>query len=181
MINQTEFVDNLKKRMNDSFNSKFYLESITCSYAIIENRTKRICEHLGKCTKNMNLSEKTEYIYNSIKNKDLENDKRNRKLISFLKYRFQKIKLLNYDFVKEYKDLDKKSSDHQLLVFRLQRNDIMHDMYSYDSNNPKLINFEEDYAELASMGIYVANELCRIASAMKAKKKTLKLAYINKK
>lgn len=45
MWNQSEFVDNLKKRMYESYKSKFYLESIACSYAIIENRTKQICEH----------------------------------------------------------------------------------------------------------------------------------------
>lgn len=36
MCNQSEFVDNLKKRMHKSYESKFYLESIVCSYAIIE-------------------------------------------------------------------------------------------------------------------------------------------------
>lgn len=62
MINQTIFVDNLRKRMYVSFENKFYLESIAVSYAIIENRTKRICEHLGKNANNMTLDNKTEYL-----------------------------------------------------------------------------------------------------------------------
>lgn len=47
MVNQTEFVDNLKKRMNISIENNYYLESITCSYAIIENRIQRILLHLN--------------------------------------------------------------------------------------------------------------------------------------
>lgn len=53
MINQTMFVDNLRKRMEQSFDNEYYLESIACSYAIIENRAKRICEHLGKSTSDL--------------------------------------------------------------------------------------------------------------------------------
>lgn len=58
MINQTIFVDNLRKRMHVSFENKFYLESIACSYAIIENRTKRICEHIGKSVNGDMLNKK---------------------------------------------------------------------------------------------------------------------------
>jgi len=84
MINQTIFVDNLRKRMHVSFENKFYLESIACSYAIIENRTKRICEHIGKSVNGDMLNKKTEYIYNAIKNKGLEIDVKKKKVSIYL-------------------------------------------------------------------------------------------------
>lgn len=68
MVNQTEFVDHLRKRMNKSLEEGYYLESITCSYAIIENRTKRLVEHLGKSAKKNDPSkENTVLIYSNIK------------------------------------------------------------------------------------------------------------------
>lgn len=179
MINQTIFVDNLRKRMHVSFENKFYLESIACSYAIIENRTKRICEHIGKSVNGDMLNKKTEYIYNAIKNKDLESDVKKKKMIGFLQYRIKNTKLLNIDFSKDYKafnlTVDNTTLDNQLITFRKLRNDFTHDMYRYDSTNPKLINFE-DYVDLAKMGIYVAENLCSISSAMKRKKMKLQSA-----
>ncbi|WP_349421021.1 hypothetical protein [Staphylococcus felis] len=65
MVNQTEFVDNLKKRMNMSIEDSYYLESITCSYAIIENRIKRIVLHLNIPLKS-SLYENTKSIYNKL-------------------------------------------------------------------------------------------------------------------
>ena len=97
MCNQSEFVDNLKKRMHESYESKFYLESIACSYAIIENRTKRICEHLGKSMSSASLYKKTQFIYESIKNMELERDKKKRKIVGFLKYRILETNLLGTD------------------------------------------------------------------------------------
>ncbi len=179
MINQTIFVDNLRKRMHVSFENKFYLESIACSYAIIENRTKRICEHIGKSVNGDMLNKKTEYIYNAIKNKDLESDVKKKKMIGFLQYRIKNTKLLDIDFSKDYKafnlTVDNTTLDNQLITFRKLRNDFTHDMYRYDSTNPKLINFE-DYVDLAKMGIYVAENLCSISSAMKRKKMKLQSA-----
>ena len=176
MINQTIFVDNLRKRMHVSFENKFYLESIACSYAIIENRTKRICEHIGKSVNGDMLNKKTEYIYNAIKNKYLESDVKKKKMIGFLQYRIKNTKLLDIDFSKDYKafnlTVDNTTLDNQLITFRKLRNDFTHDMYRYDSTNPKLINFE-DYVDLAKMGIYVAENLCSISSAMKRKKMKL--------
>lgn len=179
MINQTIFVDNLRKRMHVSFENKFYLESIACSYAIIENRTKRICEHIGKSVNGDMLNKKTEYIYNAIKNKGLEIDVKKKKMIGFLQYRIKNTKLLDIDFSKDYKafnlTVDNTTLDNQLITFRKLRNDFTHDMYRYDSTNPKLINFE-DYVDLAKMGIYVAENLCSISSAMKRKKMKLQSA-----
>lgn len=174
MCNQSEFVNNLKKRMHESYESKFYLESIACSYAIIENRTKRICEHLGKSMSSASLYKKTQFIYESIKNMELEGDKKKRKIIGFLKYRILKTNLLGTDFTKEYeKLLEDKGKDLKLVRFRKDRNDFTHEMYIYDSKNPKLTDFN-DYEELARMGIEVANHLCKICSSMKCKIKTLK-------
>ena len=139
MINQTIFVDNLRKRMHVSFENKFYLESIACSYAIIENRTKRICEHIGKSVNGDMLNKKTEYIYNAIKNKDLESDVKKKKMIGFLQYRIKNTKLLDIDFSKDYKafnlTVDNTTLDNQLITFRKLRNDFTHDMYRYDSTN----------------------------------------------
>jgi len=174
-VNQTMFVDNLRGRMYYSFNSKFYLESIVCSYAIIEDRTKRICEHLGiSSSTKMTLDKKTEYIYNAIKNKSLETDYKKKKIIGFLENRIKGTKLLNIDLSKEYKEVcsivDKMSLENQLISFRKQRNDFTHLMMcEYDNTNPRLIDFE-DFADLASKGIDIAKQLCSIASAMKRKK-----------
>ena len=174
MCNQSEFVDNLKKRMHESYESKFYLESIACSYAIIENRTKRICEHLGKSMSSAPLYEKTQFIYESIKNMKDEGDKKKRKIVGFLKYRMLETNLLGTDFTKEYDDLLKENGKELKLVrFRQDRNDFTHEMYIYDSKNPKLTDFN-DYEKLARMGIEVANHLCKICSSMKCKIKTLK-------
>lgn len=176
MVDQTMFVNNLIKRMHFSFDNKFYLESIACSYAIIENRTKRICEHLDKSASSLSLYSKTEYIYNSIKNNSLESDIKKRKLIGYLKYRINNTKLLKIYLSKEYKnvckDIDNTSLENQLISFRTQRNEFTHSMYKYDSNNPRLTNFD-DFASLAKKGIYVATELCSIASGMKRKKSKL--------
>lgn len=80
---------------------------------------------------------------------------------------------MNVDSSKEYKLFCKSvnitSLDNQLIVFRTQRNEFTHAMYKYNSSNPRLINFE-DFAGLAKKGIDVAENLCRIASAMKRKK-----------
>ena len=64
MVNQTDYINHLRKRMNDAIERKFYIESISCSYAIIENRTKRIVEHLGKTARNMSLDSKKRKVYN---------------------------------------------------------------------------------------------------------------------
>ena len=174
MCNQSEFVDNLKKRMHESYESKFYLESIACSYAIIENRTKRICEHLGKSMSRASLNDKTQFIYESIKKMESEKDKKKRKIVGFLKYRILKTNLLGTDFTKEYEELlEEKGKDLQLVRFRIDRNDFTHEMYIYNSENPKLTDFN-DYEELARMGIDVANHLCKICSSMKCKIKALK-------
>lgn len=174
MCSQSEFVDNLKKRMYESYESKFFLESIACSYAIIENRTKRICEHLDKSMSRASLYEKTQFIYESIKNMELERDKKKRKIVGFLKYRILETNLLGTDFTKEYGELlNKQGKDLQLVRFRKDRNDFTHEMYIYNSENPKLTDFN-DYEELARMGIDVANHLCKICSSMKCKIKALK-------
>lgn len=176
MITQTLFVDNLKRRMYESFNNKYYLESIACSYAIIENRTKRICEHLGKSTIHMNLNDKTRYIYNTVKNKCSVNDVKKRRLIGFIQYRISKDKLMEIDLSMDYdtwiKSIDNDLNKNPLVIFRKQRNEFTHKMYEYDSNNPKLTNFD-DYKDLAERGQYVAKKLCRIASRLKEKKKNL--------
>ena len=174
MCNQSEFVDNLKKRMYESYESKFYLESIACSYAIIENRTKRICEHLDKRMSDASLNRKTKYIYESIKNMELEGDKKKRKIVRFLKYRIIKTNLLGTDFTKEYeKLLEDNGTDSKLVRFRKDRNNFTHEMYIYNSKKPKLTDFN-DYEELARMGIEIVNHLCQICSSMKRKIKTIK-------
>ena len=176
MVNQTDYVNKLRHRMNFSYKEKFYLESIACSYAIIENRTKRICEHLKKSASSMSLDAKTKYIYNIIKNKSSQTDKKKIKLIGFLQYRIKKTNLLNINSSEEYdniiSNIQAESQNNLLISFRIQRNEFTHNMYKFDSNNPKLINFEE-FESLAKTGIQVANELCSIASAMKRKRNKL--------
>ena len=172
MVNQTDYVNKLMHRMNFSYHEKFYLESIACSYAIIENRTKRICEHLKKTNGSMSLDAKTKYIYNIIKNKSSQTDKKKIKLIGFLQYRIKKTNLLNINSSEEYDNIIAESQNNLLISFRIQRNEFTHNMYKFDSNNPKLIDFEE-FESLAKTGIQVANELCSIASAMKRKRNKL--------
>lgn len=178
MINQTMYVNNLKERMNTSLELEFYLESITCSYAIIENRTKRICEHLGKSARDMNLYDKTKFIYDSIKQKTTETDKTKKKLIGFLEYRIINANLLDLTFSDDFSNLNKSvtesSVDNPLIVFRKSRNNLIHELATYDSSDPKLINFN-DYEELAILGKNIANELCRISSRLKEKKKRIEV------
>lgn len=175
MVNQTDYVNKLRHRMNFSYKEKFYLESIACSYAIIENRTKRICEHLEKSASSMSLDAKTKYIYNIIKNKSSQTDKK-KILIGFLQYRIKETNLLNINSSEEYdniiSNIHAESQNNLLISFRIQRNEFTHNMYKFDSNNPKLIDFEE-FESLAKTGIQVANELCSIASAMKRKRNKL--------
>lgn len=66
MVNQTDYVNHLRKRINIAIEQGFYLESISCSYAIIENKTKRIVEHLGKAANRMLLDDKIKYIYTEL-------------------------------------------------------------------------------------------------------------------
>lgn len=176
MVDQTEFIDNLRKRMNKSLEEGYYLESVTCSYAIIENRTKRLVEHLGKSAKNMTLAKKTQYLYTQILNRSGETDSNKSKLIGFMEYRLKEKRILEVDpSIEDIKSLDvqKIGTNYQKLIsFSRQRNNVAHDLAKYDSENPSLINFE-DYMELAFLGKEVAEELSSIASAVKRKKKKL--------
>ncbi|MFT8382395.1 MAG: hypothetical protein ABF920_05050 [Lacticaseibacillus paracasei] len=176
MVNQTEFVDHLRKRMNKSLEEGYYLESITCSYAIIENRTKRLVEHLGKSAKKMTLAKKTQYLYTQILNRSVESGSDNSKLIGFMEHRLKEKGVLEVDSMfPDIKSLNSQNikMDHQKLInFSRQRNDVAHDLAKYDSQNPCLINFE-DYIKLAFLGKEVAEELSSIASAVKRKKKKL--------
>ena len=175
-VNQTIFVDNLKKRMKDSFEQGFYLESIVCSYAIIENRTKRICEHLGENANNLTLNKKTETIYEKIKERDLETDRELYKLTGYLKFRISKTNIIvinqNTNYRDIINDLENYQENSKLVTFRIQRNEIIHNLYKYDSSNPQVTDFNK-FRELAEDGIYVADNLCTIASGMKRKIKQL--------
>ena len=86
MVNQTDYVKHLREHMNIAIEKGFYLESISCSYAIIENRTKRVVEHLGKSARIMKLDSKIEYIYGKIMIKDSIDDKKLKKLVGYLNY-----------------------------------------------------------------------------------------------
>lgn len=173
MVNQTEFIDHLKERMNKSFEEGFYLESITCSYAIIENRTKRLLEHLGKSSKDMMISQKTQYLYTQILNKNQETDVNRKKLISFIEYRLNKGKILevlpSIDMISEINDTIISTGKQKLISFSRQRNKVAHRLANYDSQNPHLIDFG-DYIDLAFLGKEVAEELSATASATKRKK-----------
>ena len=175
-VNQTIFVDNLKKRMKDSFEQGFYLESIVCSYEIIENRTKRICEHLGENANNLTLNKKTETIYEKIKERDSETDRELYKLTGYLKFRISKTNIIvinqNTNYRDIINDLENYQENSKLVTFRIQRNEIIHNLYKYDSSNPQVTDFNK-FRELAEDGIYVADNLCTIASGMKRKIKQL--------
>lgn len=176
MVNQTDFVDHLRKRMNISIEEGFYIESISCSYAIIENRTKRIVEHLGKRARKMSLDQKIEFIYNEIREKNQNTDSDLKKLIGYLKYRLEKSDIMIVDPVKSYNDCksDKLSfcNINKVYKFKEQRNKLVHDLATYDSSNPSLIDFNS-YINLAILGKCVAEELSRIASGLKRKRSTL--------
>ena len=176
MVNQTEFIDNLRERMNKSLEEGYYLESITCSYAIIENRTKRLVEHLGKSAKKMTLAVKTQYLYTRILNKKIEIDSDKSKLIGLMEHRLKEKRILEVDpsfaEIKSLNSQNIRSDSQKLIYFSRQRNDVAHDLAKYDSQNPSLTNFE-DYVELAFLGKEVAEELSKIASAVKRKKKKL--------
>ena len=172
MVNQTDYVNHLREHMNISIEKGFYIESISCSYAIIENRTKRICEHLGKTARRMSLDNKIEFIYQKIKENNLTIDSKLKKLIGYLEYRLKKSDIMTVDATKSYNDCknDKLSfyKINKIYKFKEFRNNLVHDLATYDSCNPSLIDFDS-YIELAMLGKEVAEELSRIASRMKEK------------
>lgn len=176
MVNQTDYVNHLRERMNIAIEEGFYIESISCSYAIIENRTKRIIEHLGKSAKHMSLDSKIGYIYEKIMIKDSIIDKKLKKLVSYLNYRLIDSQIMLVDPSKTYNDWklskDKSTSENKIYQFKQLRNEIVHDLAAYDSSHPKLIDFDS-YIDLAKLGKEVAVELSRIATGMKRKKQNL--------
>lgn len=176
MVNQTDYVNHLRERMNIAIEEGFYIESISCSYAIIENRTKRIVEHLGKSAKKMSLDNKIGYIYEQIRIKDSIIDKKLKKLVSYLNYRLIGSQIMLVDSSKTYDDWklskDKSTSENKIYQFKQLRNEIVHDLATYDSSHPKLIDFDS-YIDLAMLGKEVAVELSRIAAGMKRKKQNL--------
>ena len=176
MVNQTDYINHLRKRMNDAIEREFYIESISCSYALIENRTKRIVEHLGKTARRMSLDSKIEYIYGKISTKNDITDIKLKKLVGYLKYRFVKSQIMIIDssisYVEWKKSSDKSSSQNKIYEFKQLRNNLIHDLATYDSGNPILIDFDS-YIDLAMLGKEVAEELSRIATRMKKKKKNL--------
>ncbi|REH89680.1 hypothetical protein, partial [Staphylococcus felis] len=58
---------------------------------------------------------------------------------------------------------------NKLIHFRIERNNLTHELATYDGNNPNITNFDE-YLNLAYMGKEVADELCRISSNIKKMK-----------
>lgn len=177
MVNQTDFIDHLRRRMNKSLEEGFYLESITCSYAIIENRTKRLLEHLEKSAKNMYISQKTQYLYTQILKENQEIDGNRKKLISFIEYRLNKDKILevlpDIEHISDIKSPITNMENQKLMSFYRQRNEIAHGLAKYDSQNPHLIDFD-NFIDLAFLGKEVAEKLSSIASATKRKKRQLK-------
>ena len=176
MVNQTEYVDSLRERMHKSFEEGYYFESIVCSYAIIENRTQKICNHIGiNCNPRESLDAKTNYIYSGVKDLNTQTDRNIQKILAFLKYHLEKQKWVKVDTSKSYKDIcDDLKNDftleesNKLIVFRKQRNELTHKLYNYDSSNPKLLDVNE-YKPLAEMGRDIAVSICRLASNIKSK------------
>lgn len=68
-------------------------------YAIIENITKRICEHLGKMARRMSLDSKIKFIYQTIKENNPIIDS---KLISYLEYRLKESNIMTINTTKSY-------------------------------------------------------------------------------
>lgn len=178
MVNQNDYVNHLRERMNIAIEEGFYIESISCSYAIIENRTKRIVEHLDEkvSAKKMSLDRKIGYIYNQIMIKDSIIDRKKQKLVSYLNYRLIGSQIMLVDSSKTYDDWkfskDKSTSKNKIYEFKQLRNELVHDLATYDSSHPKLIDFDS-YIDLAMLGKEVAVELSRIAAGMKRKKQNL--------
>lgn len=172
MINQTEFVNHLKKRMHESYEKEFYLESITCSYAIVENRTKRLLNHLNKSANSMSLDKKTEYLYNQIKSPE---NSMNEKKLSYIYYRLKKVDILNVEDNYNYRELVNlmlnnhyDCNSQKLIDYRMKRNELAHELATYDNDNPELIDFKH-YKNLAFLGIEISTELSRICSRVKTK------------
>ena len=176
MVNQTEYINHLRRRMNVAIEKEFYIESISCSYAIIENRTKRIVEHLGKSARHMSLDSKIEYIYEKIRTKNDITDIKLKKLVGYLNHRLVKSQIMIVDLSKNYVDWKNSSNDssseNKIYRFKQLRNDLVHNLSVYYSCNPKLIDFDS-YIKLAKAGKKVAEELSRIATGMKRKKQKL--------
>lgn len=66
------------------------------------------------------------------------------------------------------------NSGNKLYHFKQLRNELTHELATYDSGNPALINFDS-YSDLAELGKEVADGLLKIAIGMKAKKRRLNL------
>lgn len=175
MVNQTEFVDNLKKRMNISIENNYYLESITCSYAIIENRIQRILLHLNIPLKK-SLYDNTKSIYNSLHKINIVSEKKEKKILRYMKYRLKKSNLLdvdeNLEFDNWYQNENNYKIGNKLIHFRKDRNNLTHELATFDDNNPVITNFDE-YLNLAYMGKEIADELCRISSNIKKMKNSI--------
>ena len=61
---------------------------------------------------------------------------------------------------------------NKIYKFKELRNSLVHDLATYDSCHPSLIDFDS-YIELAVLGKDVAEGLSRIASGLKRKKSNL--------
>lgn len=180
MVNQTEFIDHLKKHMYESNEKEYYLESIMCSFAIVENRTKRLLEHLGLPVQSqlyLNIEKLQQVMRNKTSNnkaKSKLDDEQYKKLAKFITYHLQVTKLLDeVTDVNELNNLEIEDDEHLLTNFRKKRNNLVHEsLFLYDSTHPKLTDFGE-YKRISTLGIETAVEISKVASKTKKRKKRL--------
>ena len=175
MATQTDYVNSLQQRMNEAFEKEFYLESITCSFAIIENRIKRICEHL-EIGKKGSLDQCINGIYNKMQNTDSEQNI-NTKMIKYLNYFFKENGLISINENESFQDWKENNNSfnneehkhkNKLMYFKKIRNGITHELATYNPNIKELPNFN-DNKEFAQLGKYIENKLCRVCSNIKSR------------
>ena len=103
-----------------------------------------------------------------------------KKLIGYLKYRISP-ELMQIDPLKDYNNWKmglnhsaNSNSGNKLYHFKQLRNELTHELATYDSGNPALINFDS-YSDLAELGKEVADGLLKNCYRNEAKKRRLNL------
>lgn len=103
-------------------------------------------------------------------------EKKEKKILRYMKYRLKKSNLLdvdeNLEFDNWYQNENNYKIGNKLIHFRKDRNNLTHELATFDDNNPVITNFDE-YLNLAYMGKEIADELCRISSNIKKMKNSI--------
>ena len=176
---ETDFYDSILERSHTAFESKFYLESISLSYAFLENRLQRLLHNLNNdfTTTSLSMDRKLEKLnsyfdadrfaeiigtHNQLKDIDEKSrEKLRRKIIFELNNRNvdgDSISLLSdgHDYKKG-----------RLSLWAKKRNKIMHNL-SYVEQGQPTIDWEI-FTEVASEGITLSKNISKAARNIKQK------------